>query len=130
MAIRAFKPTTPGQRGMTSQDTSEITTRKPLRSLLVSKRTQTGRNNQGRITTRHKGGGAQPDESEHRGLGAHRVPEVATWPRIYAQWRRGGREPAAKSAGHFAAKRLGFQRQPRGCPAARGSTRRVRSAAR
>lgn len=59
MAIRIHKPTTPGRRGMTSQNTDEITTRKPLRSLLVSKRRQNGRNNQGRITTRHKGGGAR-----------------------------------------------------------------------
>ena len=59
MAIQAMKPTTPGRRGMTSQDRSGITTKKPLRSLLVNKRTQTGRNNQGRITTRHKGGGAR-----------------------------------------------------------------------
>jgi large subunit ribosomal protein L2 len=44
---------------MTSQDTSTITTRKPLRSLLVPKRRGNGRNNQGRITTRHKGGGAR-----------------------------------------------------------------------
>jgi large subunit ribosomal protein L2 len=59
MAIKAYKPTTPGRRGMTSQDTSEITTRKPLRSLIVAKRAQSGRNNQGRITTRHKGGGVR-----------------------------------------------------------------------
>jgi large subunit ribosomal protein L2 len=59
MAIKIHKPTTPGRRGMTSQDTSEITTRKPLKSLIVAKRTQNGRNNQGRITTRHKGGGAR-----------------------------------------------------------------------
>jgi large subunit ribosomal protein L2 len=59
MAIRIHKPTTPGRRGMTSQDTAEITTRKPLRSLLVAKRVQNGRNNQGRITTRHKGGGVR-----------------------------------------------------------------------
>lgn len=59
MAIKAYNPTTPARRGMTSQDTSEITTKKPLRSLLVSKRRQNGRNNQGRITTRHKGGGAR-----------------------------------------------------------------------
>lgn len=59
MAIKAHKPTTPGRRGMTSQDTADITTRKPLRSLIVKKKTQTGRNNQGRITTRHKGGGAR-----------------------------------------------------------------------
>ncbi|HSX00091.1 MAG TPA: 50S ribosomal protein L2 [Patescibacteria group bacterium] len=59
MAIKAYKPTTPGRRGMTSQDTSEITTKKPLRSLIVAKRVQNGRNNQGRITTRHKGGGVR-----------------------------------------------------------------------
>ncbi|HSW98643.1 MAG TPA: 50S ribosomal protein L2 [Candidatus Saccharimonadales bacterium] len=59
MAIKAHKPTTPGRRGMTSQDTAEITTKKPLRSLLVAKRAQNGRNNQGRITTRHKGGGVR-----------------------------------------------------------------------
>ena len=43
---------------MTSQDFDTITTKKPLRSLLVTKRRGNGRNNQGRITTRHKGGGA------------------------------------------------------------------------
>ena len=59
MAIKAYKPTTPGRRGMTSQDTAEITTKKPLRSLIVAKRVQSGRNNQGRITTRHKGGGVR-----------------------------------------------------------------------
>jgi large subunit ribosomal protein L2 len=59
MAIKAYNPTTPARRGMTSQDTSEITTRKPLRSLLVTKRRTNGRNNQGRITTRHRGGGAR-----------------------------------------------------------------------
>ena len=59
MAIKAYRPTTPGRRGMTSQDTAEITTKKPLRSLLVAKRAQNGRNNQGRITTRHKGGGVR-----------------------------------------------------------------------
>lgn len=59
MAIKQYNPTSPARRGMTSQDRSEITTKKPLRSLLVSKRVQTGRNNQGRITTRHKGGGVR-----------------------------------------------------------------------
>lgn len=57
MAIKAYKPTTPGSRGMTSQDFSEVTTNKPVRSLLTTKKKTTGRNNQGRITTRHKGGG-------------------------------------------------------------------------
>lgn len=59
MAIKQYNPTTPGRRGMTSQDTSVITTKKPLRSLLVAKRRTNGRNNQGRITTRHRGGGAR-----------------------------------------------------------------------
>ena len=59
MAIKIHKPTTPGRRGMTSQDLGDITTKKPLRSLLVAKRVQNGRNNQGRITTRHKGGGVR-----------------------------------------------------------------------
>lgn len=59
MAIQVYNPTTPGRRGMTSQDFSAITTKKPLRSLLVAKRRGSGRNNQGRITTRHKGGGAK-----------------------------------------------------------------------
>lgn len=57
MAIKAFKPTTPGQRGMTTQDLSEVTTKKPLKSLIVAKKRGSGRNNQGRITTRHRGGG-------------------------------------------------------------------------
>ena len=50
---------TPGTRGMTTQDMSEITTKKPVSSLIKAKKTMTGRNNQGRITTRHKGGGAR-----------------------------------------------------------------------
>lgn len=59
MAVKQYKPTTPARRGMTTQDTSMITTKKPLRSLLVPMRRGSGRNNQGRITTRHKGGGAK-----------------------------------------------------------------------
>jgi len=59
MAIKTYNPTTPGRRGMSTQDFSQITTSKPLRSLLVPKRRGNGRNNQGRITTRHKGGGAK-----------------------------------------------------------------------
>ena len=59
MAIKSFNPTTPGQRGMTTQDFSQITTKKPVRSLLIVKNRGNGRNNQGRITTRHQGGGAR-----------------------------------------------------------------------
>jgi large subunit ribosomal protein L2 len=59
MPLRTYNPTTPAQRGMTTQDFDSITTKKPLRSLLVAKRRGNGRNNQRRITTRHKGGGAR-----------------------------------------------------------------------
>lgn len=59
MAITYYKPTTPGRRGMTSQDLSDITTKKPVRSLISSKKGAVGRNNQGRITTRHRGGGVR-----------------------------------------------------------------------
>ena len=59
MAIRYYKPITPGRRGMTTQDFDNITTKKSVKSLLKSKKSMAGRNNQGRITTRHKGGGAK-----------------------------------------------------------------------
>lgn len=59
MAIRQINPTTPAQRGMTTQDFKGITVKKPLRSLVVVKKKTSGRNNQGRITTRHKGGGVR-----------------------------------------------------------------------
>jgi large subunit ribosomal protein L2 len=59
MAVKQLKPTTPSRRGMTSQDFSQVTTKKPLKSLLVVKRRINGRNNQGRITIRHRGGGAK-----------------------------------------------------------------------
>jgi large subunit ribosomal protein L2 len=59
MAIKQYRPTTPGRRGMTTQDMSEITTKKPLKSLVVIKKKNSGRNNQGRITTRHRGGGVR-----------------------------------------------------------------------
>jgi len=59
MAIKLYNPTTPGRRGMTTQDLSEVTTRKPLKSLLKSKKQNAGRNNTGRITVRHRGGGVK-----------------------------------------------------------------------
>ncbi len=59
MAIKTLKPTTPGRRGMTTQDFDSITTKKPIKSLLVIKKGSVGRNNQGRITTRHRGGGVR-----------------------------------------------------------------------
>jgi large subunit ribosomal protein L2 len=59
MAVKQYRPTTPGQRGMTTQDMSEITAKKPLKSLVEIKKKRSGRNNQGRITTRHRGGGTR-----------------------------------------------------------------------
>lgn len=59
MAIVNYKPTTPGRRGMTSRDFDVITTKKPLKSLTTVKKRINGRNNQGRITVRHRGGGAR-----------------------------------------------------------------------
>lgn len=59
MAIKAYRPTTPGLRGMSTQDFADITTQKPVKSLLVIKKAVSGRNNQGKITTRHRGGGAR-----------------------------------------------------------------------
>src|SRR6185437_11562579 len=59
MAIKQYNPTSPARRGMTTQNFDEVTTNKPLRSLLAPKRRGNGRNNQGRITTRHQGGGAR-----------------------------------------------------------------------
>ena len=59
MAIKQYNPTTPGRRGMTTQDLSDVTTRKPLKSLVKSKKQNAGRNNSGRITVRHRGGGVK-----------------------------------------------------------------------
>ena len=59
MAITQYKPTTPARRGMTNRDFSEVTTKRPLKSLTVVKKRTNGRNNQGRITVRHRGGGAR-----------------------------------------------------------------------
>ncbi len=57
MAVKKYKPVTPGQRGMTGYVFDEITKSKPERSLLVPLRKSGGRNSYGRITVRHRGGG-------------------------------------------------------------------------
>ncbi|NMB18709.1 MAG: 50S ribosomal protein L2 [Erysipelothrix sp.] len=57
MALKTYKPTTPGRRNMTSLSNAELSNVKPERSLLVSLDKKGGRNNTGRITTRHHGGG-------------------------------------------------------------------------
>ncbi len=57
MAIKRHNPTTPSQRFLTTADFSELTKKAPEKSLLAVKNKNGGRNNQGRISVRHKGGG-------------------------------------------------------------------------
>ena len=57
MAVRKFKPTSPGRRFMSVSDFGEITSSEPEKTLLAPLSKQGGRNNNGRITTRHQGGG-------------------------------------------------------------------------
>ena len=57
MSIRTYKPTSPSRRAMTNSTFGEITTSTPEKSLLVSLSKSGGRNNQGKITCRHIGGG-------------------------------------------------------------------------
>ena len=59
MPIKNYKPTSPGRRGATSYTFEEISKSKPEKSLLQPLNKNAGRNNQGRITTRHQGGGAK-----------------------------------------------------------------------
>ncbi len=59
MAIRNYKPTTPGRRKMSSLVNEEITTSTPEKSLTVTMKKNSGRNNQGKITVRHQGGGVK-----------------------------------------------------------------------
>ena len=59
MAIKVFRPTSPGRRGMSGATFEEITRDKPEKSLLEPLKKHSGRNNQGRITVRHRGGGAK-----------------------------------------------------------------------
>jgi len=57
MGIRNYKPTSPGRRFVTSLDNEEITNKKPHKKLTEGKKRSSGRNNDGRITSRHRGGG-------------------------------------------------------------------------
>ena len=58
MGIRKYNPTTPGRRGATVSDFAELTAgAKPVKGLLAPKKRKGGRNNQGKITARHRGGG-------------------------------------------------------------------------
>ncbi|NLG98066.1 MAG: 50S ribosomal protein L2 [Chloroflexi bacterium] len=57
MAVKVYKPVTPGLRGMTGHTFEEITKTKPERSLIVPRKKHSGRNTYGRVTVRHQGGG-------------------------------------------------------------------------
>jgi len=57
MAIKIYKPTSPGRRGMSVSTFEEVTRSRPERSLVVGLRKRAGRNNEGRVTVRHRGGG-------------------------------------------------------------------------
>jgi large subunit ribosomal protein L2 len=59
MAIKVYRPTSAGRRGMTGATFDEITKTKPEKSLVLPLKKQAGRNSQGRITVRHRGGGAK-----------------------------------------------------------------------
>ncbi|HUU65119.1 MAG TPA: 50S ribosomal protein L2 [Dehalococcoidales bacterium] len=59
MALKVYRPTSPGRRGMSGSTFEEITKDKPEKSLLIPLKKRGGRNNQGRITVRHRGGGAK-----------------------------------------------------------------------
>ena len=59
MGIKTYKPTSPGRRGMTVSDFSELTRRSPEKSLTVGIKSSGGRNNYGRMTVRFRGGGVK-----------------------------------------------------------------------
>ncbi|NLY48305.1 MAG: 50S ribosomal protein L2 [Clostridiales bacterium] len=59
MGIKTYRPYTPSRRHMTGSDFTEITAVKPEKSLVVSLNKKAGRNNQGKITVRHRGGGSR-----------------------------------------------------------------------
>ena len=59
MGIKTYNPYTPSRRNMTGSDFSEITKKTPEKSLVVSLKKNSGRNNQGKITVRHRGGGVK-----------------------------------------------------------------------
>ena len=59
MGIKTYNPYTPSRRHMTGSDFSEITKSTPEKSLVTSLKKNAGRNNQGKITVRHRGGGSR-----------------------------------------------------------------------
>ena len=77
MGIKTYNPYTPSRRQMTGSDFSEITKKTPEKSLLAPKSRQAGRNNQGKITVRHRGGGAKKKYN-------YRLQEKKRWNRCYS----------------------------------------------
>ena len=75
MSIKAYRPMTPAQRQKTTEDYDQITTRKPLKSLTRAKKQQAGKNNQGRITVRHRGGGVK----RHYRIMTYNLPKDLTF---------------------------------------------------
>lgn len=75
MSIKTYRPTTPAQRQKTTQDFDQITTKKPIKSLLASKKQMAGRNNKGRITVRHRGGGVK----RHYRIVSYDLPKDTTF---------------------------------------------------
>jgi len=59
MALKVYRPTSPSRRGMTGSTFEEITKQRPEKSLLLSLKQKAGRNNQGKVTVRHRGSGAK-----------------------------------------------------------------------
>ena len=75
MGIKVYRPMTPAQRQKTTEDYDQITTKKPMKSLLASKKQQAGRNNKGRITVRHRGGGVK----RHYRIITYKLPADLTY---------------------------------------------------
>ncbi len=59
MRLKSLKPTSPGRRGVVADDFKDITKKTPEKSLTVARKKSSGRNNQGRVTVRHRGGGSR-----------------------------------------------------------------------
>ena len=75
MAIKAYRPITPAQRQKTTEDYDQITAKKPMKALLKAKKQQAGKNNQGKITVRHRGGGVK----RHYRLMTYNLPKDLTF---------------------------------------------------
>ena len=82
MGIKTYNPYTPSRRNMTGSDFSEITKSTPEKSLLAKKSKNAGRNNQGKITVRHHGGGNRQKyrmiDFKRRKAFQHRLSELST----------------------------------------------------